>query len=158
MRAKTRLRLVTIAVFLFAGLGSGLLRGQTLQLSINPQTISFAAADPDVSTQVPANQAVQVTIRATGMGTRSWQLTLRANGNLSDFWSMASIAISNISWIATEIPPFRNGTLAANVEQIAATKSGNYNSRGDLNFFLTNLWSYWAGQYTQTVAFTLSAI
>ncbi len=92
------------------------------------------------------------------MGNRTWQLTLRANGNLSDFWSLASISISNISWTATDIPPFRNGTLAANIEQIAALKSGSYNSRGDLNFFLLNQWTYWAGSYSQTVAFTLSAI
>lgn len=146
------------AALLFLGFGAGFLRGQTLQLSIAPQTISFAAADPDLSPQVQANQPVQVTIRATGMGTRSWQLTLRANGDLSDFWSLASISISSVSWTATSNPPFQNGTLAANIDQIAASRRGNYNSRGDLTFYLLNQWSYWAGSYSQTVAFTLSAI
>jgi hypothetical protein len=144
--------------FILLVFGAGTLRAQTLQLSINPQTITFPAADPDSSPQVAADRPVQVTIRATGMGGRSWQLTLRANGNLNDFWSLASIDISNVSWTATPIPPFRIGTRADNVEQIAASRDGSYNNRGDLNFVFQNQWSYWAGQYSQTVAFTLSAI
>lgn len=158
MRTAPFLRLFAAVAFLLTGLGAGFLQGQTLQISINPQAIAFPAADPDLSPQVAANQPVQVTIRATGMGNRPWQLTLRANGNLSDFWSLASIDISQVSWRGVPNPPFRDGVLAANIEQIAAGRNGNYNSRGDLSFFLVNQWSYWAGSYSQTVAFTLSAI
>jgi len=151
---------IAAAVFLFFISGVRPLQAQamSLTLSITPQTITFPADDPDTSPSVAADRAVQVTIRATGMGTRTWQLTLRANGNLSDFWSLASIAISNVSWTATSVPPFRDGALAANVEQLAATRSGNYQGRGDLTFSLLNSWSYWAGSYSQTVAFTLSAV
>jgi hypothetical protein len=128
-----------------------------LQLSINPQTITFPAEDPDNFPQVAADRTVQVSVRATGMGTRTWRLTLRANGNLSDFWSLASIDISNVRWTATQNPPFRNGTLAANIDQIAG-QGGNYNRSADFSFVLINSWSYWAGNYSQTVAFTLSVI
>lgn len=137
---------------------AGSLYGQQLQLTIAPTSISFSAADPDSSPQIPANAAVQVDVRATGMGNRTWQLTLRANGNLRDFWSMASIDISNVSWTATSSPPFQAGTLVANVEQVAASRNGSYNGHGDLSFVFRNLWTYWAGSYTQTVTFTLSQI
>ncbi len=129
----------------------------SLTLTVNPQSISFAAADPDISPSVTADQPVRITIRASGMGSHEWQLTLRANGNLGDFWSLASIPISNVSWTATSKPPFRDGALADNVAQEAA-RAKNYQGSSDLTFRLVNLWTYWAGSYTQTVAITLSAV
>jgi hypothetical protein len=137
---------------------AGSLYGQTLTLSINPTSISFSAADPDITPQITANRTVRVTIRITSGGGRPWQLTLQANGNLSDSSTTASIDISNISWTATSSPPFQAGTLAANIAQIGASGTGNVNRSADLTFVFQNLWTYWAGSYTQTVTFTLARL
>jgi len=134
------------------------LQAQTLRLTVTPTTISFAADDPDTSPKINANQTVNVAIRNTKMGNRTWRLTLTANGNLIDSSSSATIPISNISWTATPTPPFQGGTLAASVAQTAAQAKGNYNATGVFTFVFTNSWSYWAGSYTQTVTFTLSAV
>ena len=145
-----------LSVLLLCAAGS--LFGQQLTLSINPTSISFSAADPDVSPTISANSTVRVQIRITGGGNRNWQLTLRANGNLSDASTTASIDISNISWTATSSPPFQAGTLVANVAQIGASGTGNVNRTADLSFVFQNRWTYWAGSYTQTVTFTLAQL
>jgi hypothetical protein len=134
------------------------LQAQTLRLTVTPTAISFAAADPDTSPKINANQTVNVAIRNSQMGNRTWRLTLTANGNLINLSASATIDISNISWTATPTPPFQGGTLAASVAKTAAQATGNYNSSGIFTFVFANSWTYWAGSYTQTVTFTLSAV
>jgi hypothetical protein len=103
---------------------------------------------------IHANNLVRVTLRITG--NRTWQLTLRANGDLTG--GGQTISISNISWTATQSPPFQNGTLVANVEQSAAGQSGNFRGDADLDFAFQNHWTYQAASYSQTVTFTLSVL
>jgi hypothetical protein len=153
---KTIPRVLAAGVFGLAVIGAGPLRGQQLQLQISPQSISFSAADPDTMPQIAADRSVLVQIKVTG--NRSWQLTLRANGNLTNNLSFASIDISNISWTATSSPPFQNGILVANVPQRAAGSNGNFNGQGELRFVFQNRWTYWAGNYSQTVTFTLALL
>jgi len=71
----------------------------------------------------------------------------------------ASIAISQVTWVATPSPPFRNGTLSSASAQTVAAGVGNVAnpSRGSITFRLTNSWTYDAGIYTQSLLFTLSA-
>ena len=69
----------------------------------------------------------------------------------------STIPISNVSWIATPSPPFRNGTLST-VAQTLATGAGTaLLQQGDVTFRLTNSWNYTVGNYTQTVTFTLTS-
>lgn len=157
MNPKTLTRLLPTGIVLLFLIGAGPLRAQQIQLSISPQSISFPADDPDIRASIPADRTVQITMKITG--SRTWQLTLRANGQLADASSLAEIPISKISWTATPVPPFRNGSLAANLDQIAAAATwSNFNGRGDLSFFFANEWSYWAGSYSQTVTVTLAVL
>lgn len=133
-------------------------QGKKLQLSISPSSISFSAADPDDNPTINAGQTVNVSVESTLRGNQQWHLTLRANGDLIASGSTATIDISNISWTATPTPPFLAGNLAANVSQEAASGWGRYNGIGRFTFVFQNSWDYWAGNYSQTVTFTLSEI
>lgn len=145
------------AMSLFLAGAAAPLFGQNIELSLSRSSLSFAAADPDTTPLVPANDTLTVRIKVTGGGQpQPWQLTLRANGDLYSLLSLAMIDISNITWTASPAPPFQNGTLAANVDQVAASGSRNVNETGVMNFVFQNNWAYWAGSYTQSVTFTLS--
>ncbi|MCX6565632.1 MAG: hypothetical protein NTW38_04300 [Candidatus Aminicenantes bacterium] len=148
-------RIFPAGIFVLLLFAAGSLYGQRATLSISPTSISFAAADPDTSPTITAGQVVTVTMRTQNSSGRTWQLTLRANGNLSDATTTATIAISNVSWTATP-SPFQAGTLAAGVAQIAAADKDNDILTGYLTFVFKNLWTYWAGSYTQTVTVTLA--
>lgn len=144
----------------FGLLGNADLRGQSLELQISPQSISFPAADPDVEPVIIANYPIHVTMRITGNGNRPWLLTLRADGDLiGDQSGIETITISNIDWTATPSPPYQNGTLVANVAQRAAGGTGNLNkAQGDIVFRFQNLWTHRAESYSQTITFVLSAL
>jgi len=157
MNKKSISRIFLAGIFVLLLFAAGSLYGQRVTLNISPTSISFAAADPDTTPKITANQAVTVTLRTRQSQGYTWQLTLRANGNLSDASTTATIAISNVSWTATP-SPFQGGTLAAGVAQLAASDTGNDNLTGYLTFVFNNLWTYWAGSYTQTVTFTLAVI
>ena len=146
------------AMLLFLAGAAAPLFGQNIELSLSRSSLSFPAADPDTTPLVPANDTLTVRIKVTGGGPpRSWQLTLRANGDLYNLLSIAVIDISNITWTASPAPPFRNGTLAANVDQVAASdRDANVNETGSMTFFFQNLWTHPAGSFTQSVTFTLS--
>ena len=130
-------------------------QAQRLTLTLSPRIVTFPSSDPD-TTPIVAAAPVQVTCRVQQNNQGNWLLTVRANGDL--IAGGASVDISNVTWVATPAP-FQNGTLSDNVEQTLASGSGNLNpaSTGSITFRLANSWNYTAGNYTQTVVFTLSA-
>ena len=126
-----------------------------LELSVSPTIITFAAGDPDLMPQI-ASPPITVTYRvrqATGL---SWLLTVLASGNLIS--ASSTVDITNVTWVATPAPPFRNGTLNRTVAQVMASGVGNVNptATGSVTFRLNNSWTYDSGTYTQTLVFTLS--
>jgi hypothetical protein len=64
-----------------------------------------------------------------------------------------------VSWTATPAPPYQSGTLSKTIAQRVASGTGNVNPavNGSVTFRLANSWLYSAGNYTQTLVFTLSA-
>ena len=126
-----------------------------LDLSISPASITFASADPDVSPSIAAAPVVvNVRIRQNG---GNWTLTVLAGGDL--IAGPSTVDITNVSWTATPAPPYQNGTLSKTVAQRVASGTGNVNpaANGSVTFRLVNSWTYSAGNYTQTLIFTLSA-
>ena len=142
----------SIAYFLLCGIHPAL--SQTLNLTVNPTSISFSDADPDLTPSIAANTTVNVTIRVRQNGSNNWRLTHLASGDLSP-----SIPISNISWTVTPQPPFINGSMSRSVAQTAAQGTGNVNPArtGRFTFRIANLWSYNTGNFSVATTFTLSA-
>jgi hypothetical protein len=129
---------------------------QRLELTLVSRVITFTESDPDVVPVITA-APLQVQYRIRQNNNVPWTLTVRANGDL--IAGTATVDISNVSWVATPAPPFQNGTLSRTVEQTLASGDGNVNPArtGSVIFRLANSWTYSAGNYTQTVLFTLSA-
>ena len=127
---------------------------QILTLNVNPTSISFSDADPDLTPSIAANTTVNVRIGVRRNGTNNWRLTHLASGDLSP-----SIPISNISWTVTPQPPFINGSMSRSVAQTAAQGTGNVNPArtGSFTFRIANLWSYNTGNFSVATTFTLSA-
>ena len=123
-------------------------------LQVQPTTITFPSNDPD-TVPVLAAAPVRVSYIAQGSRRNPWTLTVRAEGDLIS--GASTIPISNVSWLATPSPPFRNGTLST-VAQTLATGTGLINvERGDVTFRFVNSWNYTVGTYSQTITFTLSS-
>ena len=123
-------------------------------IQLQPTTITFAAADPDTVPLISASP-IRITYIALGQGANPWTITVEAEGQLVS--GTSTIPISNVSWIATPTPTFRNGTLST-VPQVLATGTGlALLQSGDVTFRFTNSWNYNVGTYTQTVTFTLSS-
>lgn len=129
---------------------------QRLELSLSPRVITFLESDPDTVPVIDA-APVQVTYRVQQNARTPWTLTVRANGDL--IAGLATVDISNVTWLATPSPPFQNGTLSRTVETTLASGVGNVNpiQHASVTFRLANSWTYSAGNYTQTVLFTLSS-
>src|SRR5687767_1776244 len=130
---------------------------QRLELSVSPAIISFPPGDPDAFPVVTSGP-VTVSYRLQGVQAKGpWQITVLSSGDLLAGGS--SVDISNVSWVATPSPPFRNGTLSKTVAQVVASGNGNVNptASGSLTFQMANSWTYSTGTYTQTLVFTLSA-
>ena len=127
---------------------------QRLELSVSPASISFPSADPDVSPTIAAAPVV-VAIRIR-QSSGPWQLTVLANGDLMS--GSETVDITNVTWTATPVPPFQNGTLSRTVAQRMASGTGSVNptQNGTVTFRLANSWTYNVGTYTQTLVFTLS--
>ena len=144
-----------IAVTVFAAAMVAAPRPASAQvLLVSPTTISFPSSDPDT---VPVVSAAPVNVRylVVGPGSRPWTITVRAGGPLVS--GASTIPISNVSWIATPSPPFRNGTLST-VAQTLATGTGTVLlQQGDVTFRFANSWNYTVGNYTQTITFTLTS-
>ena len=135
--------------------GRGGAPGPQLDLSITPASITFASADPDVSPVITAAPVV-VTVRVRG-NSGPWALTVLAGGDL--LAGSSTVDITNVSWTATPAPPYQSGTLSKTVAQRLASGTGNVSpaANGSVTFRLANSWMYSAGNYTQTLVFTLSA-
>lgn len=148
-----------LAVLLASAHPSGQGRGggtnPQLDLSVSPMSISFPSADPDAVPIVSAAPVV-VTVRVR-QNQGPWLLTILAGGDL--IAGPATVDITNVSWTATPAPPFQNGTLSKTVAQQLASGLDTVNParNGSVTFRLVNSWTYSAGNYTQTVVFTLSA-
>jgi hypothetical protein len=123
-------------------------------LQVQPATITFPSDDPD-TVPVIAAAPIRVSYVAQGSSANPWTITVRAEGDLIS--GASTIPVSNVSWLATPSPQFRNGTLST-VAQTLATGTGFINvERGDVTFRFVNSWNYPVGDYTQTVTFTLSS-
>lgn len=135
--------------------GRGGVPSPQLDLSITPASITFPSADPDVSPVIAAAPVV-VTVRVRG-NSGPWTLTVLAGGDL--IAGSSTVDITNVSWTATPAPPYQNGTLSKTVAQRLASGTGNVSpaANGSVTFRLANSWMYSAGNYTQTLVFTLSA-
>ena len=154
--AFVRISLGTLALALLA---AAAVQGQgnqqpRLELSISPTVITFPPGDPDVVPQM-TSAPITVTYRIR-QSSVPWQLTVVASGDLIS--SDSSVDITNVTWVATPAPPFRNGTLNHTVAQVLAAGVGNVNptATGSITFRLKNSWTYSTGTYTQTLAFTLT--
>ena len=127
-----------------------------LELSVSPQFVNFTLGDPDV-TPVVAASPITVSYRLRNLqGKATWLLTVLASGDLVS--GPSTVDISNVTWVASPTPPFRNGTLNRMVAQVVASGSGSENPTqvGSLTFRMNNSWNYDSGIYTQTIVFTLS--
>lgn len=128
---------------------------QRLDLAVAPAAIVIPTGDPDlvpVVSSAPAN----IEYRVRQNGNDPWLLTVLASGDLVS--GASTIAISEVTWVATPSPPFRNGTLSSSIAQTIATGTGSVSrpTSGSITFRLTNSWTYDAGIYTQSLVFTLS--
>lgn len=125
------------------------------ELSLSPTIVTFPSSDPDI---LPVVDSAPITINYRVRAYDGpWQITVLASGDLNA--GPATVDISNVSWVATPAPPFRNGTLSKTVAQVVASGSGAVNpaASGSLTFQLKNSWTYSTGTYTQTLVFTLAA-
>lgn len=129
---------------------------QSLGLSVNPSSITFPDADPDLVNSIPAPGIVMVSVSVSGIPAKQkWELTHRANG---DLWSGSNtIDIRNITWTATPQPPFQNGTMSAKVSRTAGDGRGDISVTGSFQYFLKNQWDYMPGNYIVSTTFTLSS-
>jgi hypothetical protein len=128
---------------------------QRLTLTLTPLTISFPSADPDATPSIAA-APVTVTYRIRNSGGANWQITMQASGDLTA--GTAIISASNITWAATPVPPFQDGTLSASVPQRLAAGSGDVtpSRTGTVIFSLANAWTHNVGTYTTSIVFTLT--
>jgi hypothetical protein len=129
---------------------------QRATVTLSPKVVMFPSSDPDTVPLVIA-APIQVTYQIQGGGKNiTWALTVLADGDLLD--GSSSVDITNVTWVATPAPPFQNGTLSQTVAQVVATGTGQVNpaQNASIAFRLANSWLYRAGNYTQTVVFTLS--
>jgi hypothetical protein len=145
-----------MAIVLFAAVAMSAAPGSASAqvLLVTPTTVTFPSSDPDT---VPVISAAPVNVRylVIGAAGRPWTITVRAGGPLVS--GASTIPISNISWIATPSPPFRNGTMST-VAQTLATGTGTaLLQQGNVTFRFANSWNYNVGNYTQTITFTLTS-
>ncbi len=156
MRNKKLIFILLIILFSSLSLSHQFSRRE-ISLRISPLSINFPPANPDLVPLIPAESQIIVEMFISGNEGRSWQLTVLADGDLRAHKG-EKIPIENISWTGSPSPPFVNGSLNKRKPQLVASGQGNINLNGQLNFFLRNSWNYRAGEYSQTVIFTLSSL
>ncbi len=140
---------------LAAAPGTGVSPQAATAVTISPLSLFFPAADPDTVPRVPATGPLVVDIVCGQAG--SWQLTVLANGTMKGAGG-PGLPAEAVDWTATTSPPFVAGTVSDRRAQLVASGSGAGSWRGELNFRLLNDWTYRAGDYGNTLTFTLSGV
>jgi hypothetical protein len=128
--------------------------GGNISITLSPGGITLPDASPDV-VPVIGPVPLTVTIKAVGRSGVPWTLLFVANSDLRSGRDV--IPISVISWIAAPNPPFMDGTLSAVTPRIVATGITHDFYDFTMNFYMTNSWTYNAGNYTSSATFTLAA-
>jgi hypothetical protein len=129
--------------------------GDHAKLTINPTTINFPDADPDLVDPIPAiENSVSVQSRVRTSDTTMSTLTCASDGDLISGGDM--IDITNVTWTSTGAG-YIDGTMDDAVEQLAGSWSGPGTFAGTFDYFLANSWDYATGNYSQTVVYTLVA-
>ena len=124
------------------------------KLTLGVAAINFPDSDPDtVPSVAAAENPVSVTVKAHTAGASSVTLTVQANGDLDS--GTDTIAITNVTWTATGAG-FVGGTMDT-AAQSAGSWTGPGRRDGTFSYALANSWDYAAGNYSQTVVYTLAA-
>lgn len=137
-------------------LAQGLAQATTARLSFNVLTVSFPAADPDLTPAIGATEnpvQVKVVVKGEQPSIMS-QLTVQAAGDLQS--GPDRIPVDRITWTA-QGQGFVSGTLSSSQPQLVGQWTGKVDSTGQLRFWLQNSWSYAAGVYSQSLVYTLVA-
>jgi hypothetical protein len=117
--------------------------------------LDFPDADPDTFPSVPATaNPLSVTSSARTSSSLTATLTCIASGNLIS--GTNTIAISNMSWTATG-SGYVPGTMSTTIPQTAGSWTGSGKRAGAFNYFLANSWLYVIGNYSTSIAYTLTA-
>ena len=131
--------------------------------TVSPTTVTFADQDPDSYGQVTSSPSVSVTISVRQLtASQNWTLQIEANTDLVSGGN--TIPAGNIGWTVTgsgtPTPTFYNGTLVKGSYLTAGQGPGQGNGRANITatfyFVLQNYWSYSTGNYSGTVALTLT--
>lgn len=162
IRSNSRLVILTLVlVFTLAAVKAE----AGLGISLSTSSITFPDLDPDIFPLTQQNgAALSITITANGnYGGPTYSCSAQALGDLDS--GLSTIPIYNVKWTAVTVKgdtgeSFSNGTLSKSNSVLVATGVGQDNTssplQGDLTFFIDNLWTYAAGNYSQTVNFTVS--
>jgi hypothetical protein len=148
------LRVVLVVGSLLVFEGAALAQATRVTVDFQSNTITFPSADPDLVASVAAQEnPVSIRVRVSS-NPGNWVLTLIAAGDFTS--GLATIPATTVNW-TTSGPPFSPGTLSRTTPVLVAQGVGNVNTQATMSFFLANSWSYVAGNYSQTVLFTLTA-
>jgi hypothetical protein len=129
--------------------------GCAATLTIDKTAINFANANPDTAPNIAAVEGavgVHVKIR-TGVATEATLVHL-ADGPLTS--GSDTIAINNVSWIATGTG-FTAGTMSSSAPVSAGSLVGSGTYDGAFIYTLVNSWDYAVGSYTTSSTYTLAA-
>lgn len=129
--------------------------GGLARLTLSSNSITFADADPDTVPEIPATPPA-ITISAKARATAGAQITLTAQASDDLRSGLDTIPASHITWTATGAG-FVAGTLSRTAPRTVALWSGSGVHTGTQSYSFRNLWTYAAGIYSLTVAYTLSA-
>ena len=125
------------------------------KLTLSSATVSFANADPDTSPIIAAAEgALTITAKGKTSTGATIALTLLAADDLRSGGDR--IPISNITWTASG-SGFAAGTMSKVTAQPVGSWANSGSRTGTQSFAMVNSWSYAAGSYTTTAAYTLTA-
>ena len=125
------------------------------KLSLSASTVSFAAADPDTIPVITATEGA-ITISAKGKTSSGSTITLSVLASDDLRSGSDTIAISNVTWLATGAG-FTAGTLSRTVAQPVGAWTNSGSRTGTQVYALANSWNYPAGTYAATATYTLTA-
>jgi len=136
-------------------LAPSMVEADEARLTLGAAMLSFPSADPDAVPSIAAlENPLLVEIMVRGGHSMLSQLTVQAGGDLQS--GSDKITITSITWTA-QGEGFVAGTLSKEQPQLVGQWLGNVNRTGNLWFWLENSWSYPAGDYSQSLAYTLIA-